>query len=173
MNFFSPATMRRLFAPQHELSCSWFLWRHLKARLRERGRHRSRESGAFLLGRREGGSAHIVDFVLYDDLDPHALDTGIVRFNGRYFSDLWAICKARNLTVVADVHVHPGGSGQSTSDRDHPMVSRAGHIALILPHFAAGEQPRRDIGVYRYLGSKQWATVAPSKRRQFFHIGLF
>lgn len=172
MSYFTPATIRRLFAPRHELSCSWFLWRRLKAQLRERGRDCSRESGAFLLGYREGDVAHIVDFALYDDLDPHSLDTGIVRFNGRYFSDLWALCKARSLTVVADVHVHPHGSGQSNSDRDHPMISRAGHIALILPDFAMGTQPRSGIGIYRYLGSKQWHVVPASARRSFFHIGL-
>ena len=173
MNFFNAVIMRRLFAPRHELSCSWFLWRRLKVKLRERGRRCCRESGAFLLGCRDGGNARIVDFVLYDDLDPHALDSGIVRFDGRYFSDLWAICKSRGLTVVADVHVHPGGSGQSDSDRTHPMICQAGHIALILPRFATGAQPRRDIGIYRYLGGKQWDTVQPSARRQFFHIGLF
>ncbi len=173
MNFFSPVTMRRLFAPRHEISCSWFLWCRLKAKLRERGRKCSRESGAFLLGRREGGSARVVDFVLYDDLDAHALDSGIVRFDGRYFSDLWAICKSRGLMVVADVHVHPGGSTQSDSDRDHPMISRAGHIALIFPRFAAGPQSRPEIGMYRYLGGKRWEAVPLSARRQFLHISLF
>lgn len=172
MNFFNPVTIRRRLAPQHELSCSWLLWRHLKAKLRERGRRYCSESGAFLLGHSEGGSVRIEDFVLYDDLDPHALDSGIVRFDGRYFSDLWAICKLRGLTVVADVHVHPGGSGQSDSDRNHPMISQAGHIALILPRFATGTQPRRGIGIYRYLGGKQWETVKPSARRRFFHVGL-
>ena len=77
MNYFSPVTMRRLIAPQHKLSCSWFLWRRLKVKLRERGHHCSRESGAFLLGHSEGGNVRIVDFVLYDDLDPYALDSGI------------------------------------------------------------------------------------------------
>ena len=67
MNFFNHAIMRRLFAPGHELSCSWFLWRRLKIKLRERGHCCRRESGAFLLGHRDGGSARIVDFVLYDD----------------------------------------------------------------------------------------------------------
>lgn len=173
MNFFSRETMRRLFSPRYELSCSWLLWRRLKAKLRERGRHCSRESGAFLLGRRKGNKVHIVDFVLYDDLDPRALDSGIVRFNGRYFGDLWSICKARGLAVVADVHVHPGEASQSYSDRDHPMISRAGHIALIIPDFATGSQPRREIGFYRYMGGKRWATVPRSERRRFFHIGLF
>lgn len=173
MNFFNPVIMRRLLAPRHELSCSWFLWRRLKANLRERGRRCSRESGAFLLGKCEGNRIRVAAFVLYDDLDPHALDSGIVRFDGRYFGDLWAICKSRGLTVVADVHVHPGGSRQSDSDRDNPMISQPGHIALILPRYATGPQPRRDIGIYRYLGDKKWETMQPSARRQFFHIGLF
>lgn len=173
MSFFSLATIRRLLAPRHELSCSWFVWRRLVGKLRERGLDCSRESGAFLLGRRVGGCAHVIAFVLYDDLDPHALDSGIVKFDGRYFTELWSICKTRRLVVVADVHVHPGSSGQSDSDRDHPMISRAGHIALILPNFASHPQPRRDIGVYRYLGNKRWESIPTSERERFFHIGLF
>ncbi|NMJ40880.1 hypothetical protein GWK16_06480 [Roseomonas sp. JC162] len=172
MNFSIVATIRRRFAPRHELSCSWFLWRRLCRKLRERGHRRSRESGAFLLGVRRDGRAHIADFVLYDDLDPRCLDSGIVRFNGRHFGELWALCKARGLTVVADVHVHPGGSGQSASDRAHPMISRAGHIALILPHFADPPQRRSEIGIYRYEGAKQWLAVPPADRAAFFHIGL-
>ena len=75
MNFSIAAIMRRRFAPRHELSCSWWTWWRLRRALRQRGRGASRESGAFLLGRQEGGRRRIVDFVLYDDLDPHCLDT--------------------------------------------------------------------------------------------------
>ena len=141
MNFSIAQIIRRLFAPRHELSCSWFLWQSLTAKLRERGRACSRESGAFLLGHRHDGRARIVDFILYDDLDPHALDTGIVHFDGRHFGALWDICKRRGLSVVADVHVHPGGSGQSQSDCAHPMISRAGHLALILPGLRPAANP--------------------------------
>lgn len=172
MNFSIAETIRRLLAPRHELSCSWLLWRRLIAALRERGRGCRQESGAFLLGYRSAGRARIVDFVLYDDLDPHCLDTGIVRFDGRHFGDLWAICKARGLSVVADIHVHPGGEAQSHSDRAHPMISRAGHFALILPRFATEPLSRRDIGIYRYQGSKHWVTIPPYERRLFLHIGF-
>jgi len=172
MPFSIPAITRHLFAPQHKLSCSWFLWRRLNMKLRERGNGATRESGAFLLGHRQGGKARIVDFILYDDLDPQCLDTGIVRFDGRYFSEVWSECRARGMAVVADIHVHPGGSGQSQSDRNHPMISRAGHLALILPRFAAPPQPRSSIGIYRYLGDKQWLCVEKRDRARFFHIGL-
>ena len=172
MNFFIVQTIRRLLAPRHELSCSWFMWRRLCRQLRERGLDRSRESGAFLLGHRHGERARIVDFVLYDDLDPYSLDSGIIRFDGRYFGDLWALCKARSLTVVADIHVHPGGAGQSESDRAHPMISSAGHTALVLPRFAVEPLPPREIGIYQYKGGKRWTTVPAAERRSFFHIGL-
>ena len=172
MNFSIAQTIARLWAPRHEISCSWFLWRRLCAKLRERGRNASRESGAFLLGYRADGRARITDFILYDDLDPHALDTGIVHFDGRHFGALWDICKQRGMSVVADVHVHPGGAGQSSSDRDHPMISRAGHIAFILPDFARPPVPPESVGIYRYLGGKRWHTVPAAARRNFFHIGL-
>lgn len=172
MNFSIVRIIRRLWSPRHELSCSWFLWRRLLAQLRERGRNATRESGAFLLGHREGAAARITDFVLYDDLDPHALESGIVRFDGRYFGELWEICRRRKLQVVADVHVHPGGAGQSDSDRAHPMISRAGHIALILPDFAQGPLRMRRIGIYRYLGNKEWTAVPTADRKTSLHIGV-
>jgi proteasome lid subunit RPN8/RPN11 len=172
MNFSFAQIIRRLLAPRHELSCSWFLWQRLVVGLRERGRSCSRESGAFLLGYRADGHARIVDFVLYDDLDPHALDTGIVRFDGRHFGKLWDICKRRGLSVIADVHVHPGACCQSDSDRDHPIISRAGHLALILPDFARRPLRTDVIGIYRYLGGKRWHAVSPAVRRRFLHIGL-
>ncbi len=172
MNFSIAETMSRLCAPQHRLSCSWWLWKRLVTGLRKRGRDCSRESGAFLLGTRQDGRARIESFVLYDDLDPHCLDTGIVRFDGRYFGALWELCKQRGQAVVADIHVHPDGSYQSGSDRDNPMISRAGHIALIMPRFAAAPVQRKEVGIYVYEGSKQWAVIARHERERFFHVGL-
>jgi hypothetical protein len=172
MNFSIAAITCRLFAPRHELSCSWWLWRRLLKGLRARGRG-VRESGAFLLGRKDAaGRRRIVDFLLYDDLDPHALDTGIVHLDGCHFGKLWDLCKARGLTVVADVHTHPDGAGQSGSDRAHPIIARAGHLALIVPDFAAPPIRRRALGIYRYGGGGQWQTVPVARRRRFFHIGF-
>lgn len=173
MNFSIPETIRRLLAPRHELSCSWVLWRRLVIALRQRGRGRTRESGAFLLGLLQAdGRRRITEFVLYDDLDPACLDSGIVRFDGRHFGALWALCKARNVAVVADIHVHPGSADQSDSDRAHPMISQRGHLALILPNFAAAPVRRAHVGVYKYQGAKRWAVVSPALRSDFFHIGF-
>jgi hypothetical protein len=52
------------------------------------------------------------------------------------------------------------------------MISRAGHVALILPDFARPPVRPGTIGIYRYLGDKRWHTMPASGRRAFLHIGL-
>ena len=80
--------------------------------------------------------------------------------------------RARALTVVADVHTHPSGAGQSDSDRAHPIIARAGHLALIVPNLAAAPVTRQALGIYRYGGGGRWETIPHKRHRQFFHIGL-
>jgi len=173
MNFSIAGIMRHLSPVRHELDCPWTVWRALCRDLRRRGINRSRESGAFLLAVQGATDRRVVAYVLYDDLDPHCLDTGIVRFDGRYFSELWALCKARELTVIADIHVHGADFGQSDSDRAHPMISRAGHIALILPNFARRPQWRWNVGMYRYEGGKRWSAVPFVRQWAWLNFGMW
>jgi proteasome lid subunit RPN8/RPN11 len=168
MNYFTAAT-----TPPHsppKLTCSGELWNHLLAQLRQHGQQGERESGAFLLGLRESEQARISEFALYDELDPHSLDRGIVHFDGRYYGALWERCRRTELLVVADVHTHPFGSRQSLSDRAHPMISAAGHIALIIPRFAMGVVTIEEIGMFRYLGAQRWHAVPARKRASFLQI---
>lgn len=171
MNFSIAATTRRLFAPRHELSMTRWTWAALVAALRNRGRG-TRESGAFLLGY-AGEPRHVADFIAYDDLDPHCLDSGIVRFDGRFYGELWRQCKERELEVVADVHTHPGGVFQSPADQRHPMIAQRGHVALILPRFAAEDITVGEIGIYRYLGDRSWFDVPLAERRRFLFLSLW
>lgn len=133
------------------------IWKALLHELRQRG-FGIRESGAFLLAKI--GANRAIRFVCYDDLDPTALDSGIIVFQGRGFVPLWKLCTNDQLHVVADIHTHPGAwTGQSLSDSTHPMISHAGHIALIVPSFALNKRQRlRGVGIHEYLGNHQWRT---------------
>ena len=165
-------TIRKWIAPKHELFCSFFVWRRLLMALRERGQCRARESGAFLLGTLVGNVRYVVSFVPYDDLDPACLGANMIEFDGTRLGALWDICRQRGLSVVADIHVHPGPSEQSSIDRANPMISTPGHVALILPYYAKKGLRRRDIGIFRYLGDGSWSAVPRGDRRAFFCIGL-
>ena len=133
------------------------VWKALIEDLCKRG-FGKRESGAFLLGKMDGDIRRVQTWVPYDELDADALTAGYVRLDTSAFTRLWAICAETGLTVVADVHTHPGGPIQSRSDRANPMISQAGHFALIVPKFARGRVVPRDVSVNVYLGSKQWAS---------------
>jgi hypothetical protein len=131
------------------------LWRRLYSELRKRSGGR-RESGAFLLGT----GSRICEFICYDDIDPTALETGIVKIKGVAFVRVWEYCALRQIKVLADVHTHPSDwTEQSYSDQSHPVVSQAGHIAIILPSFASRRWPSlRGAGIYEYLGEHRWKS---------------
>ena len=160
MIFWLRSLITRLFSRPPDLSISVELWKDLLDGLRLRGGG-GRESGAFLLGK-EGRSRTIASIVFYDEIDPRAFDTGIIEIDGGCMADLWDICRRRSEVVLADVHTHPGGAGQSESDRMHPMIAEVGHLAMILPRFAAEPIRFEEIGVYRYVGRFNWISLRPS-----------
>lgn len=131
------------------------LWRALMGDLHHRGRGR-RESGAFLLGCANDTVKVVCEWLTYDQLDPKSLDYAIVRLDSSAFTRLWEACAARRLEVVADIHTHPRGPTQSRSDRAYPMISLAGHIALIAPNFARGSVTPKDISFNVYQGGGRW-----------------
>jgi hypothetical protein len=123
--------------------------------LAERGEGR-RESGAFLLARSGWRGDRVIDWILFDDLDPDSLN-GSVSIRGEAFSRLWATCRERGVKVIADVHTHPArGVGQSSIDQANPMVARRGHVGLIVPSFARGRVRPRDVGFHVYRGDRSW-----------------
>lgn len=163
------ATLARIaFGLPPEILCEATIWRAGTTELRRRT-HGHRESGAFLLGSK-GRARRIEEFVYYDDIDPNALKTGMVKIDGRCLGALWEYCRKTGRVVVADVHVHPGGFAQSGSDQANPIMAEVGHIAIILPYYAARATTPGRIGVYEYCGNRQWRDHS-SDRWSPLHIG--
>jgi len=112
-----------------------------------------REAGAFLLCAKDprtgtSAGATVTDVEYYYDLDPTSL-TGGITFHASGYARLSRICRDRGLRVVGDIHLHPGTwTRQSQTDGDHPMVARAGHLALIAPNFGAGVRSPRRLGAH-------------------------
>jgi proteasome lid subunit RPN8/RPN11 len=153
-------------APARLLRVPVCLWVRLVRQLRRRG-HGRQESGAFLLGTRGTDQDVVRSFACYDDLDPHALDKGIITFDPSGYAALWALCRRLQFEVLADIHTHPGGRPkQSESDRTNPMISKAGHIAFIMPHFAGTWGWKfNEVAICEYRGDYQWHNWTDTRRR--------
>lgn len=144
-------------ARSQQLRVSWIRWRRIVRELARRG-DGQRESGAFLLARKERSPRRIAAAVYFDDIDPDALN-GSISIRGERFGRLWAICSEYGMRVVADVHTHPGsGVAQSSIDAENPMIALRGHTAIILPHFAQSSPGPRQSGVHVYEGDHRWQS---------------
>ena len=172
MSFSIKATIRGFVARNHRLSCPGALWQQVLSELARRTENRH-ESGAFLLGVRDGDRRQIREAVYYDDLDPQAYASGVCVLYGDAFAKLWALCRSRNLTVVADAHTHPREAFQSSSDRTNPMVAREGHIAIIIPNFAREPVPMQAIGIWEYKGQHEWFDRRVNKAPGYFYTGMW
>lgn len=130
------------------------------------------ESGAFLLGRINGCSRHVVEIVYYDAIDSNAYKSGVVVIHASSFGALWAHCRETEFQVVADVHVHVGSARQSRADKEHPMIAQKRHLALILPDFAAPPVEAERIGLYEYRGCHQWRNLGHGRIARHLIIGI-
>lgn len=171
MAFSLPTLLRSALGQPPRLVCNPRTWNDGVDELHRRTGRR-RESGAFLLGAQDGRTRRIEQFLFYDDVDPNCFENpyGIVEFDGRKFGLVWATCRQLKLTVVADVHVHPGHYGQSRSDRENPMIAESGHLAFIIPDYAGRDRLPGKIGVYEYMGARKWRDHSRDGAR-ILHIG--
>ena len=125
-----------------------------------------KESGAFLLGGQVGSRRVVTSYLLYDKVAPQSRSQhDYVAFTAEEMARAWDHCYATGLQVVADVHTHPFGPAQSISDRAHPIVSVAGHVALIVPDFAQGVPQPRDLGVHLFHGAGRWQSMFDEQAR--------
>lgn len=119
-----------------------------------------KEAGAFLLGTTVGATRKVKSYLMYDVIAPtSSSEHDYVVLTGEEMAAAWDHCYRVGLEVVADVHTHPMGPRQSVSDRAHPMVSVAGHVALIVPWFAMREPMPADLGVHVFHGSSRWTSM--------------
>jgi proteasome lid subunit RPN8/RPN11 len=146
-------------------------WDTIIGELAHRGRG-TRESGAFLLAAAGGEPRTVVRVVYFDDVDPNCL-TGGIAIDGLAFSRLWDICETDDLRVVADIHTHPTRNvHQSSIDAANPMVSQAGHVAVIVPSFAQGRIEPHHAGVHLYDGTR-WTTWTDRAAAQRLFVRRF
>ena len=77
------------------------------------------------------------------------------------------------LTVIGDIHTHPGVARQSSSDRTNPMVATPGHLAIIVPRLAQPSFKWPELGIYEYLGQHRWHEHSGAVAGRFFYVGLW
>lgn len=125
-----------------------------------------KESGAFLLGTNDGRIRKASSYLMYETIAPVSSgEHDYVALTALEMAAAWDHCYRVGLEVVADVHTHPLGPAQSLSDRAHPIVSVAGHVALIVPQFGMRDPTPADLGVHVFHGDGRWMSMFGEQAR--------
>lgn len=149
---------RRIWPTKPRIIIDTILWQEMIGELGRRGLDGRREAGCFLLASALGNQRVVTTVAYFDDLDPSCL-VGCIHFRQSGYRMLADLCSKEFLRVVADVHTHPSTSvSQSDIDQTHPMISRTGHIAIIVPHYGMRFVTARAVGVHEYRAQCGWRS---------------
>lgn len=118
-----------------------------------------RESACVWLGTRDGEWETAREIVFLDDL-PGTIGRRLQHRTSRVAVNMM-LDRARDagMEIVGDIHTHPSDwVDLSEVDRAHPIEYRVGLLAIVFPHFAAGEPNLAVAGVHEYAGNGDWKT---------------
>jgi len=69
----------------------------------------------------------------------HNLSAFSYDVDDNWLTEFWKRLAASKRSVKAQLHTHPGLASHSATDDQWPIVSQAGFLSIVVPHFAAGE----------------------------------
>lgn len=76
----------------------------------------------------------------------------------------------QNLTLIAQIHSHPGKAYHSETDDAFPIVTTVGGLSIVVPDFATGPSSAEDFEVFRLSEDATWLHLSPIEKKQLIHI---
>jgi len=75
------------------------------------------------------------------------------------------------LAVACRVHSHPGKAYHSSTDDVNALLSHAGAISIVVPHFARDDLRLEHCSVNELDDDFRWRELTPRETQQRFHVG--
>ncbi|HEY6183484.1 MAG TPA: Mov34/MPN/PAD-1 family protein [Terriglobales bacterium] len=69
---------------------------------------------------------------------------------------------AQKMSIIAQLHSHPGSAYHSETDDSFPIATTVGCLSLVIPDFACFPFSLGRCAVYRLTAEGAWSFVVPS-----------
>ena len=76
----------------------------------------------------------------------------------------------RRLTLLAQVHSHPGRAYHSSTDDEHAVATRTGSLSLVVPDYATRPFDLGAVAAYRLEPDGRWRPVKAAACRKLITI---
>jgi len=131
---------------------------------------RGYEGIALWAGTRDGPVFHIREAVIPKQRG-HRSDAGLsVMIAGEELHRINVALFENALSLIAQIHSHPGRAYHSEMDDTYPIVAKAGTLSLVVPDFAVAPFSLKACAVYRLSARGQWNALSPKATSELIEI---
>jgi hypothetical protein len=74
------------------------------------------------------------------------------------------------LTLIAQVHSHPGAAYHSDTDDAYPIVTVQGGLSIVVPNFGHDAFDLDDWAVYRLSDKNEWKLLEEGEVRELIKV---
>ena len=157
------ADVRKIAVPS---ACAAMVESHLRAA----GRHGS-EGMALWVGRQEGDLFRVLHTVIPEQTHLNTADGVCVIVKGDALHRLNVQLYRNGLTLLAQIHSHPGRAYHSSTDDAYAIATTVGCLSLVVPDFARAPFSIPLCATYRLDAAASWRPVSPRDAAAMIHIG--
>jgi hypothetical protein len=76
----------------------------------------------------------------------------------------------QRMTLIAQLHSHPGEAYHSDTDEAYAVLTRVGGFSIVLPDFAQRPFSLEDAAIYRLAGDGTWRAVSARAARELLQV---
>jgi hypothetical protein len=129
------------------------------------------EGVALWAGIRNGVSSFKVTTTIIPKQSAYNHDQGLlytVDGDELYKINMWLY--ENKLTLISQIHSHPGAAYHSDTDDAFPIVAVNGGLSIVIPDFGLGEISKDDWAVYRLYPKRGWLRLPDQEVNGLIHV---
>lgn len=129
------------------------------------------EGVGFWAGRREGDVFQVEAALMPPQRGVSSIDgIGVVVAGDDLFRmNVWL--HAQRLTLIAQIHSHPGDAYHSSTDDDLAIVTKVGSLSIVVPDFARLVFDLSCVAAYRLEAQGSWNSLTSAELASLVEVG--
>ena len=131
---------------------------------------RGSEGFALWAGVVEGATFSVLETVIPVQRGVRADDGICVVVDGSELHRINRWLYEQGMTLIAQLHSHPGEAYHSATDDTFPIATAVGSLSLVVPDFARNPFSLERCAVYRLAGDGSWIELSDAETRALIAI---
>lgn len=131
----------------------------------------NRVEGVALFAGKEDGNTFHVEKTIVPEQEAMSLEEGLLySVDGDELHRINVWLYENKMSLIAQIHSHPGRAFHSSTDDAYPIVATVGGISIVVPDFASREMEISTWAVFRLSEENEWVELSSTEKNQLIQI---